>query len=211
MGKFHGMLTTSRFEDKMDTLYRTVHSSNFNTSVQALILIQQVSNVKQLSAERFYRTLYESILDPRLLSSSKQVLYLNLLYRSLINDINIKRVKAFVKRLLQVITLHEPSFTCSALFLVSELIKTFPSIKFMLEQPEENEDEEEEHFVDIHEEFDTDPQQLVIHDEEVNRRRHNPRYDGRKRDPEHSNADASCLWELVKPVSQLNITLANAY
>jgi hypothetical protein len=33
------------------------------------------------------RTLYESLLDPRVATSSKQSLYLNLLYKSLKNDL----------------------------------------------------------------------------------------------------------------------------
>ena len=184
----------------MDTLFRTVHSSNFNTSVQALMLIQQVSNVKQFSAERFYRTLYESILDPRLLSSSKQIMYLNLLYQALKSDLNVRRVKAFVKRLLQIVTLHEPPFACAIIYLVSELEKSFPSIKSMLEQPEENEESGEEQFIDASEEI--GGVQLAHASDELEQKtlQSRVRYDGRKRDPEHSNADTSCLWETVRMI-----------
>ena len=188
----------------MDTLFRTVHSSNFNTSVQALMLIQQVSSVKQFSAERFYRTLYESMLDPRLLSSSKQILYLNLLYRSLKSDLNIRRVKAFIKRLLQIVTLHEPPFACAIIFLVSELQKDFPSIKFMLEQVEKNDENDEEHFVDaiVGAKEGIDEVQPAKSGEirEQKALQSKSKYDGRKRDPEHSNADASCLWEIVRVI-----------
>jgi hypothetical protein len=34
--------------------------------------------------------LYESLLDPRVATSSKQSLYLNLLYKSLKNDLNVR-------------------------------------------------------------------------------------------------------------------------
>ena len=61
-------------EKHLDTLFRITHSSNFNTSVQALILIQQLASSKHLAVDRFYRTLYESLLDPRLITSSKQAL-----------------------------------------------------------------------------------------------------------------------------------------
>ena len=50
------------------------------------MLVQQIATTKHLAVERFYRTLYESLLDPRLMTSSKQALYLTLLYRSLKND-----------------------------------------------------------------------------------------------------------------------------
>ena len=43
------------------------------------MLIQQLSTSRHVATDRFYRTLYESLLDPRLSTSSKQTLYLNLL------------------------------------------------------------------------------------------------------------------------------------
>lgn len=56
----------STLEKHLDTLFRITHSSNFNTSVQALMLIQQLAVSKHLTVERFYRTLYESLLDSTL-------------------------------------------------------------------------------------------------------------------------------------------------
>jgi ribosome biogenesis protein MAK21 len=179
----------SRFEKQMDTIFQVTHSSNFNTSIQALMLIQQISATKHFSTDRFYRTLYESLLDPRLTTSSKHIMYLNLLYRALKGDTSIKRVKAFVKRLLQIIHLHEPPFICGVLYLINELMNTFPSIKSMLTTPEDNaSDSEEEHYDDVTENP-TTPTKV-----EKPKRRH---YDPRKRDPDHADADLSCLWELL--------------
>ncbi|KAI9694311.1 MAG: hypothetical protein M1820_009035 [Bogoriella megaspora] len=176
----------SDFEKHLNTMFRITHSSNFNTSVQALILIQQISSAKHYSADRFYRTLYESLLDPRVLGSSKQILYLNLLYKSLKADVSIKRVKAFVKRLLQVLALHEPPFVCGVLFLISELEVTFPSIRSMFDQPEEN-----DHGDDVpNGNAPASNDRNDTHDLAA-------RYDPRKRDPEHSNATSSCLWEVI--------------
>lgn len=185
------------FEKQLDTVFRVTHSSNFNTAIQALLLIQQISAAKHFSTDRFYRTLYESLLDPRLLTSSKQVMYLNLLYRSLKADVSIKRVKAFVKRLLQVISLHEPPFVCGVLYLIYELTKTFPSIKTMLSTPELNDDDEEEHFVDAPEDGDADATPAQPSPFASKPSPDGPRYDGRKRDPEHAHADLSCLWDLT--------------
>ncbi|KAF2085117.1 CBF-domain-containing protein [Saccharata proteae CBS 121410] len=189
----------AKFEGQLDTIFRVTHSSNFNTSIQALVLIQQISSTKHYSADRFYRTLYESLLDPRLLTSSKQIMYLNLLYKALKTDVSIKRVKAFVKRLLQVVTLHEAPFVCGVLYLISELQTVFPSIKTMLSTPELGDDDEEEHFVDAPEEGEGDKvgeeKETRTATQEVDPK---SRYDGRKRDPEHSNADMSCLWELTQ-------------
>jgi ribosome biogenesis protein MAK21 len=179
----------------MDTLFRITHSSNFNTSIQALMLIEQLATSKHVAVDRFYRTLYESLLDPRLITSSKHALYLNLLYRALRSELNIKRVKAFAKRMVQLITLHQPPFICGILFLLRELEITFPGLRSLLSDPEENGDADEEVFRDVLENED-DSKPMKQHD--GNSR--NVTYDGRKRDPEYSNADKSCLWELVSRI-----------
>lgn len=156
----------------MDTLFRIAHSANFNTGIQALLLIQHLSSARSLATDRFYRTLYESLLDPRLVTSSKHSLYLNLLLRALKNDVDVRRVKAFAKRMLQVATLHQPPFVCGLLYILAHLRGTFPDLHTLVDDPEES----------------------IFDDEPATER---PVYDGRKRDPEHSNAQRSCLWELV--------------
>lgn len=189
----------------MDTLFRITHSSNFNTSIQALMLIEQLATTKHLAVDRFYRTLYESLLDPRLINSSKHALYLNLLFRALRSDLNIKRVKAFVKRMLQIVTLHQPPFICGVLYLLRELEATFPSLKTLINDPEVDDDEEEV-FRDVPE----NPSQEVEVDEEAvraqNLKKASTLYDGKKRDPEHSNADKSCLWESVSSLPEVNLS-----
>ena len=180
------------FEKQMDTLFRVTHSANFNTAVQALMLIQQISTNKHYSAERFYRTLYESLLDPRLINSSKQVMYLNLLYKSLKADLNAKRVQAFVKRLLQILNMHEPPFICGVLYLISELESAFPSVRNMMTESEIGDEDEEEHFRDVPE----DGEQPAQSEQQTSFSNQN-RYDPRKRNPEHAHADRSCLWDLL--------------
>ncbi|KAG4025628.1 hypothetical protein MFRU_054g00570 [Monilinia fructicola] len=180
-------------EKHMDTLFRITHSSNFNTSIQALMLIEQLSTTKHLAVDRFYRTLYESLLDPRLVNSSKHALYLNLLYRALKADVNIKRVKAFAKRMLQIVTLHQPPFICGIIYLIRELEVTFPGLKSLLKDPEANDEDEEEVYRDVPEDGET----VEIQTPETPSKPKADTYDGKKRDPEHSNADKSCLWEII--------------
>ncbi|QQK46808.1 CCAAT-binding factor [Penicillium digitatum] len=184
---------SERMSKHLDTLFRITHSSNFNTSIQALMLIQQLTVANQVSGDRFYRTLYESLLDPRVATSSKQSLYLNLLYKSLKNDLNVRRVKAFVKRLVQVLGMHQPSFICGVFFMIRELEKTFTGLSSLVDQPEENDDDDEEIFRDVLDEDDEQPEPAPV----VETKKQNNLYDPRKRDPEHSNADRSCLWELL--------------
>ncbi|KAF3028342.1 hypothetical protein E8E15_001779 [Penicillium rubens] len=184
---------SERMSKHLDTLFRITHSSNFNTSIQALMLIQQLTVSNQVSGDRFYRTLYESLLDPRVATSSKQSLYLNLLYKSLKNDLNVRRVKAFVKRLVQVLGMHQPSFICGVFFMIRELEKTFTGLSALADQPEENDDDDEEVFRDVPDEDDEELEPAPV----VEAKKQNNVYDPRKRDPEHSNADRSCLWELL--------------
>ncbi|PWW72335.1 CBF-domain-containing protein [Tuber magnatum] len=181
------------FEKHIDTLFRITHSGNFNTSIQAMMLIFQVSNSKQAVSDRFYRTLYESLLDQRLVNSSKQAMYLNLLFRALKADTQVKRVKAFVKRLVQIAaTFHQPPFICGVLYLLNELCDSVPSGRSLLEEPEQLEDDEEEVFKDVPEDGeggaeDTTREPSVKYVE----------YDGRRRNPLFTNADRTCLWELI--------------
>ncbi|EED24119.1 CCAAT-box-binding transcription factor [Talaromyces stipitatus ATCC 10500] len=193
---------TDRISKHLDTLFRVTHSSNFNTSIQALMLIQQLTATHQIAADRFYRTLYESLLDPRVATSSKQSLYLNLLYKALKNDSSIKRVKAFVKRLVQVLGLHQPSFICGVFFLIRELEKTYPSLSSLIDQPEEDESDEEEVFRDVPDE--KDQQGETAKQAETTTKKVINGYDARKRDPQHSNADKSCLWELLPLLSHFH-------
>lgn len=61
-------------------------------------------------------------------------MFLNLVYKSMKADIVLRRVKAFVKRLLQVSAEQSPGFTCGALFLVSEVMRTKPGLKTLLQE-----------------------------------------------------------------------------
>ena len=181
------------FERHLDALFKVTHSSNFNTSIQALMLVQQLIRTHQSSMDRFYRTLYESLLDPRLLTSSKQALYLNLLFRALRSDLNVKRVKAFAKRLLQVVAMHQPSFICGTFYLLRELEGIFANLEAFIDEGGEDSDGEES-FRDVQEQPPTGTSpDTGLSLRELNK--HAPRYDGMKRDPRYSNADRSSLWE----------------
>ncbi|KAL5045810.1 hypothetical protein BDW71DRAFT_198055 [Aspergillus fruticulosus] len=191
---------TERLSKHIETLFRITHSSNFNTSIQALMLIQQLTSTHQVSSDRFYRTLYESLLDPRVATSSKQSLYLNLLFKALKNDVNVRRIKAFVKRIVQVLGLHQPAFICGVFYLIRELENTFISLQSLYDQPEDNESDEEEVFRDVPDEDDVqEPAPLPEEKPKLSNR-----YDPRKRDPEHSNADKACLWEILPYLSHFH-------
>ncbi|KNC97841.1 RNA-binding ribosome biosynthesis protein MAK21 [Spizellomyces punctatus DAOM BR117] len=174
------------FDKHMKTLFTVSHIGTFNTSIQALTLIFQVQSSRQSLSDRFYRTLYASLLDPRLYTASKQAMYLNLLYRALKADTSLNRVKSFIKRLVQVCAYVQVPFVCAGLFLVGEVAKVRPGIWGMVNQAEEDGDVEV--FVDVDEDgevFKPDVKKVT------------QGYDGRKRDPLYCNAEKTCLWELT--------------
>lgn len=169
----------SVYEAHLETLFKITHSANFNTSVQALVLINQVVTNAKLNNDRYYRTLYESLLDSRLINSSKQGIYLNLLYKSLKQDTdNVQRIEAFVKRILQVSSHWLNVGTVAGfLFLLLQLSQAVPPIRNLLT----NSPVDHEYQSDNEDADSTKPRT----------------YDSRKRDPKYANADQSSLWEII--------------
>jgi ribosome biogenesis protein MAK21 len=133
-------------------------------------------------------------------------MYLNLLFRALKADTSVKRVKAFVKRIMQIATLHQPSFICGILYLLSELEINMPSIRTLITDPEPNEDDDEEVFHDVPDSDAEAP--AAAAPKPAAPAKTGPVYDGRKRDPLHAAADRSCLWELLPFVNHFHPTVA---
>jgi ribosome biogenesis protein MAK21 len=125
-----------RLSKHIDTLFLITHTSTFNISLQALVLIQHISaslssspassSASKSITDRYYRTLYASLHDPRLPNSSKQAMYLNLLFKSIKADPDPsgERVKALVRRFVQVIVSGAnggTEFVAGGLFLIGEV------------------------------------------------------------------------------------------
>ncbi|KAF9973347.1 hypothetical protein BGZ73_003424 [Actinomortierella ambigua] len=198
------------FEAHMDVIFRITHTSTFNTSVQALLLIFRVSSMKNNVTDRFYRTLYESLFDPRLIHTSKQSIYLNLVFDALKADQSIPRIKAFVKRIVQACAHHQPPFICGAFFLISKLMTVKTGLSSMVTQPEDADDGE--NFKDApedgEEQTEGDKKEQPKEDNNNKADKKDDKYDGRKREPLYANADQSCLWELTPFVSHFHPTVA---
>lgn len=188
-------LSTDALDRHLDTLFRITHTHSFNIAIQALQLIFQVaigtsSNGEAARgfsphvADRYYRILYDSLLDSRLATTSKQAMYLNLVYKSIKADADPERVKALVKRLCQILNVQEPPFIVGALVLLGELLKAKPGLRAMLTEAEE---EGVEHFEDVDDEAPSKPSHTPIVSS----------YDGRKRDPRFAHAGDTALWDLL--------------
>jgi hypothetical protein len=125
----------ARLDEQMDTLFRIIHTTNFNLAIQALQLVFHVMQSRAALADRFYRALYEKLLSAELRSTSKHALFLNLVYKSLKYDTVASRVAAVIKRVLQVCLHASITFTCGACILVSEILKTHPSVRNLITAP----------------------------------------------------------------------------
>ncbi|KAL1293724.1 hypothetical protein AAHE18_19G092200 [Arachis hypogaea] len=137
-------------------LFQLVHSKNFNVGVQALMLLDKITSKNQIASDRFYRALYSKLLLPAAMNTSKAEMFVALLLRAMKRDVNLKRVAAFSKRLLQVALQMPPQYACACLFLLSELLKARPPLWNMVLQSESI-DDELEHFEDVIEETDNEP------------------------------------------------------
>ena len=165
-------VNTASLEGDLKVMFRVVHLSGFNVAVQALMLIHQIMDRGESATDRFYSALYRKVLDPSLAASTKQALFLNLLYKSMKKDSSVKRTTAFVKRILQVCQFLPPQLTCGCLFLVSEVARARPEVRATLTSAAavsgtssaarvfcdgaESDDDGEEHYSDVKEEGSAD-------------------------------------------------------
>ncbi|KAJ1035000.1 hypothetical protein NDA18_000605 [Ustilago nuda] len=202
-------IQASVFEKHVNTIFSILHSGSFNVCIQALQLIFQLTicNAQQDServlislaiTDRFYRVLYDSLLDPRLQDSSKQAMYLNLIFQALKADQDAERVKAFVKRICQILSLHQPSFICACLHLLGELFKRTPGLRAMLTEPEED---DQEHFQDVASSDHDDEALAEKKHSSTLTKKEVTKYDGRKREARFANAGTTCLWEVLPLLS----------
>uniref|UniRef100_A0A3Q2ZDU1 CCAAT/enhancer-binding protein zeta n=1 Tax=Kryptolebias marmoratus TaxID=37003 RepID=A0A3Q2ZDU1_KRYMA len=213
-----------KVKEQLDSLFRVVHLTRFNTAVQALMLLFQVLDSQQSVSDRFYVALYRKLLDPGLSGSSRQNLFLNLLYKSMKSDVAPRRVRAFIKRLLQVGAEQNPSFTCGALFLVSEVLKAKPGLKILLQESgdeeefkdlseeKSDEDDAEENFVDADRTGDgsgppkVKPTASWVHHQNLEGVSQN--YDPLHRNPLFCGADHTSLWELHRLAQNFHPSVA---
>lgn len=187
-------VSDAKLSKHIDTLFLITHTSTFNISLQALVLIQQIavslstakassssSSLSKSIIDRFYRTLYDSLHDARLATSSKQAMYLNLLFKAIKADVGKvegERVKALVRRFVQILVSGgngATEFTAGGLFLLGELFSTTPGLKEMIYDPPKMDAEA---------------------------------YDPRKRDPQYAHASSSPLWELTPLVRHYHPTIS---
>ncbi|KAK9509871.1 hypothetical protein O3M35_004769 [Rhynocoris fuscipes] len=152
----YAKLNSNAMMEHIDTLYKLVHLTPFNIALHALTLLQEISND---SNDRFYSALYKKLLDSQLNSSSHHAMFINLMFKALSKDSNITRVKAFIKRLLQVCLYSSTPLICALLYMLSQLISRRKLSLFADAMEAQNDafaafnsnedDDEEEKYIDV--------------------------------------------------------------
>eukprot|EP00178_Gracilaria_changii_P005133 TRINITY_DN1830_c0_g1_i1.p1 TRINITY_DN1830_c0_g1~~TRINITY_DN1830_c0_g1_i1.p1 ORF type:complete len:919 (+),score=133.02 TRINITY_DN1830_c0_g1_i1:174-2930(+) len=198
-----------------DTLFRVAHGKSMASATQALAFLLQISQANSTQSDRFYRALYSRIYDISWSGEERQASFLNLLYRAMKSDTSTKRIKAFMKRLLQASFFGSAGFAGACIMIISEslsqghkgLVRSFLSLGEI--------DDETEKFEDVDNEA-LEPREGSIkpggtvtrgmpHDlqdkdnEGEDRKSEIPvhAYNPQKRDPRFAGAENSCLWEML--------------
>ena len=83
-------------DKNLNTLFKLVHVTSFNISIQALMLLNQVMDSRDDMIHRYYNALYKRMFDLEWRNTAKQTYFLNLLYNSVIKDEAILRIKVSV-------------------------------------------------------------------------------------------------------------------
>ncbi|KRY18312.1 Trehalase [Trichinella patagoniensis] len=201
-----------RISEEVDTLYKIAATSSLYINLQALALLFQVLDVKAEISDRFYRSLYRTMLVPELLSSSRcHAMFFHLLFKSMSQDFSDQRIRAFVKRLLQVCLMAPAPFICAALLVISQALhgrlKRFVAIadQWVEDDHEEQEkvDDEEEKEIGNGKKKQTSTESNNTNDNKQNANNiYGNVYGSREyniagREPLHANADRESLVELL--------------
>ncbi|KRX61025.1 Trehalase [Trichinella sp. T9] len=202
-----------RISEEVDTLYKIAATSSLYINLQALALLFQVLDVKAEISDRFYRSLYRTMLVPELLSSSRcHAMFFHLLFKSMSQDFSDQRIRAFVKRLLQVCLMAPAPFICAALLVISQALhgrlKRFVAIADQWveddhEEQEKVDDEEEEKEIGNGKKKQTSTKSNNTNDNKQNANNiYGNVYGSREyniagREPLHANADRESLVELL--------------
>jgi ribosome biogenesis protein MAK21 len=116
--------------DVVNTIYRLIYLSKIGIAFQALSLLLQLVLVQDEKHDRYYNALYRKMIDPEVIHVSNKItsLYFHIIHRSIQQDSNVPRAKAFVKRLLQMTLSFPPNKACGALIVLNKILKSRPEI-----------------------------------------------------------------------------------
>lgn len=215
------------YDKYYDSLFRIAHANSLGPATQAIALLLQISQTNSVQNDRLYRALYSRIHDAVEGSEKVQASFLNVVFKAMKADTNTKRVKAFLKRLLQAGSYASSGFAGACMVVVSECFHRSQKglLKSFLSLPER--DDEEEIFFDADKLEDANDEALdKLNDDSSETESHRndndlegdigkaevlskavegvdaaktafDYYDPWKRDPLFAGAEKSSLWEAV--------------
>lgn len=136
----------SSYEEQYEALFSVAHAQALGPATQALAFLFQVSQSHSTLSDRFYRALYSRIQDAADAGEPKQAKFLNLLHKALDADTNPRRIKAFVKRMIQAAANGSPAFAGACVIVLFEFYKRHRGILTSFISLSEHDDAEETFF-----------------------------------------------------------------
>ena len=91
-------MDNDEIDKNLNTLFKLVHVTSFNVSMQALMLLNQVIDSRDDMIHRNYNALYKKMFDLEWRNTSKQTFFLNLLFNSIKKDEALPRIKVILNR-----------------------------------------------------------------------------------------------------------------
>lgn len=133
-------------EAKSDSVFTILHIGSPSTSVQAMILLQNMAE-RRLEVgksndeydpfvDRVYRALYSRLTPQHCASTNKHAILLNSVYKAMKIDPCVPRVKAFVKRIVSTACHMPANFAAGVVFLVAEILSYRDDLHGMIVTPE---------------------------------------------------------------------------
>ncbi|XP_049882086.1 CCAAT/enhancer-binding protein zeta isoform X2 [Pectinophora gossypiella] len=107
----------------VDAIHKLVHLAPMNTAIHALALLFQISAASKTTSDRYYTALYRKLTSADIFNTTHSALLFSLIYKSLKQDKDSRRVTSFVKRLLQLCCYMSPAQACGVLLLVSHVLR----------------------------------------------------------------------------------------
>ena len=153
-------------EDTLNLLFKIARITPLLTAVNACKLIYSIAFISndERTLTRFYTLLYDKLLDEGHTGFKVQNLLL-VVYETVREDLNLKRVAAFCKRILQsCFTCSNPGYSAAVLMVIDQILKVKPGLHLSMIQQKnfltpkksdgskDMEDDEEEAFEDFDDE-----------------------------------------------------------
>lgn len=86
---------------------------------------------------RYYRALYAALDREGPTTSARAPMFLALVFKAMKDDVSLKRLAAFSKRLLQLASSAQPNWACGALLLISQVLASHPALWASITHPED--------------------------------------------------------------------------